>query len=322
MSQDESPKWIFTRPIALIGIDVFSERVIWAADGGFNQSPGVVVRTNDGGRHWAEVTPPHGEDLVFRTIKVFDPDRVVVQTSSTGRGSRIFRTVDGGRNWRQVFINDDHVLAETLFAGMAFFNDRHGLAVAESINGSFPVIVTADNGEHWAAVREGISGALDGEGMFATGTSLVTTDEETAFFGTVGSDQPHSRIFRTVDRGRHWTAVETPIPGEIGIRSIAFWDRRHALAVGGNPSGEGVAITTSDAGRTWQSAGSPTGPRNCVHWISESSAVAVGVGGSDFTADGGQTWTRFDDATLLGIDGVGSAIWAVGASGAVARLKV
>jgi photosystem II stability/assembly factor-like uncharacterized protein len=171
--------------------------------------------------------------------------------------------------------------------------------------------------------------ALDGEFGRATGSSLQTAGKRHAWFGTTtksaGTD---SRVFRTADGGRTWEVSYVPVFGgdEGGVRSLAFWDKRRGIAVGGQVGPDtGQAATTADGGRTWTAAGSPTGVRNGVVCLPgrRKSAVTVGPNGSDLTTDRGRTWRHFDDVYLLGADCARKAgCWAVGVGGVAARLKL
>jgi photosystem II stability/assembly factor-like uncharacterized protein len=330
----EPVRWKFTETDtenALINVDVLDGKVIWASGGGLPAGPaGTVVRTIDGGKQWHDVTPPCGASEILRPIKVFDADRAVLMATVENGGPKIYRTVDGGQEWITVFVNEDPALADSVYGGLGFFDERHGIAIGDSVDGSFPKITTADNGETWTG-PEWIPGALPGqrpeenEGISATGTALVTLGRRKVLFGTVAVGHPQARVFSSDDRGATWTAVDTPIPGDVGVRSLSFRNHRHALAVSGrlgSDPAEGFAARTSDGGHTWEAAGPPTGIRNSVQWISRRAAVAVGLDGSDLTMDEGQTWTRFDEATLLGVDRAGSACWAVGVGGMAARLKM
>ena len=315
---------------ALFNVDVVDQEVIWAAGGGLVGDPvtdGSVVRTADGGQTWLDVTPPEGASQLFRDVEAVDAQRALVLAVGDGPASRIYRTVDGGEPWTVVFTNrDDHVL----YSGMAFFGDRRGLVVGDSVAGSFPILRTVDGGESWESVSwDGMPPALEGEGVFATGTSIVTVGEHDAWFGTTAAG--HSpRVFHTVDGGATWTVADTPIPPSPdprdGLRSLSFRDRRHGLAVSGTPpsggnEGVGFAARTSDGGATWDLVGATNGFRNGVVWISGQTAVAVGKSGSDVSTDQGDTWTRFDDFFLLGVDCSSAHVcWAVGDEGQAARL--
>ena len=48
---------------------------------------------------------------------------------------------------------------------------------------------------------------------------------------------PATGVFRSTDRGRHWTVHQTPIRagnGTAGVFSLAFWDADHGVASGGD----------------------------------------------------------------------------------------
>ena len=78
-----------------------------------------------------------------------------------------------------------------------------------------------------------------------------------------------------------------------------------------------------DGGRTWRtSAVVPGEYRSGAAWVAGSTALAVGPTGSEFTSDGGRTWTLFDtgsfDAVACATHG---ACWASGEQGRVAGLQ-
>jgi hypothetical protein len=62
---------------SLVGVSVANPQVVWAS-GSLDvfldepPSPGVVLRTVDGGQSWQDVTPPGGEELHFHDIEAFD----------------------------------------------------------------------------------------------------------------------------------------------------------------------------------------------------------------------------------------------------------
>ena len=79
---------------------------------------------------------------------------------------------------------------------------------------------------------------------------------------------------------------------------------------------------TRDGGATWRPGGDLSGYRSGVDWIARSftDLVAVGPTGSDFSTDGGRTWTPFDTAPYDAVDCVPTTCWASGPAGAVAKL--
>jgi photosystem II stability/assembly factor-like uncharacterized protein len=320
----------------LRGLAAVSARVAWASG-----TEGTVLRTVDAGRTWRRVGPAGTTDLQFRDIEAFDADHAVALSIGAGDLSRVYVTGDGGRTWAETFRNDDPA---AFYDCMAFFDRRHGLALSDPVGGKFRILSTADGGRHWRVLPpEGMPAALDGEFAFAaSGTCLVTarsddraagSDDRAAWFATGGGAA--ARVFRSTDRGATWAAVATPVPSgpTAGIYSLAFRDRRHGLAVGGDfttpttaPNG---AATSQDGGVTWIAAKTVPGEyRSGVAWLpaTDRAALAVGPTGSDISYDAGRTWVRFDTGSFdaVACAGRGSwdgGCWASGEHGRVARLR-
>jgi photosystem II stability/assembly factor-like uncharacterized protein len=227
--------------------------------------------------------------------------------------------------WAASFQNDDPA---AFYDCITFLDRRHGLALSDPVGGKFRILATADGGRTWRVrPTAGMPDALTGEFAFAaSGTCLVSAGGK-AFFATGGGAT--SRVFSSGDGGRTWSVTDTPIPSgpSAGIYSLAFRDRTHGIAVGG----DFAAPTTAPAGaaylrgHTWTVARTVPGEyRSGATWVSRhgSWALAVGPTGSDLSRDGGRTWQRFDtgtfDAVLCAPDG---SCWASGDQGRVAKLR-
>lgn len=221
-----------------------------------------------------------------------------------------------------MFENQD---PEAFYDGIAFFDPHGGIALSDPVAGKFRILATGDGGRTWqVASAGGMPPALDNEFGRATGTSLVTKGPHDAWFGTQ-PEGPNSRVFHTRDGGHTWSVATTPIPGDpqFGIASLAFWDTQHGLALGGgdpsHPENPSVVAATADGGTTWSQVGSPAGFRPNMASVGDT-AVAVGLTGSDFSADGGYTWDLFDHTDLRGVSCTNLNCWAVGKHGVAAEL--
>jgi hypothetical protein len=136
-------------------------------------------------------------------------------------------------------------------------------------------------------------------------------------------------VFRSVDRGYDWEVFDTPMikgtPGS-GIFSIAMRDARNGVIVGGNyekpdETKDNLAFT-NDGGMTWTISTGLSGYRSAVTYIDAKTLIAVGTNGTDLSRDGGKTWTKAGSENLNAVQARGKrAVWAVGPSGMVARLK-
>ncbi|MFB7499260.1 WD40/YVTN/BNR-like repeat-containing protein [Streptomyces sp. NPDC056161] len=306
------------------GLSAVDRRTAWLAGTG-----GTVLRTSDGGASWRNVSPPGAADLEIRDVEAFDARRAVVLAIGEGEASRVYRTDDGGATWTESFRNTD---PKSFYDCLAFFDRRHGLAMSDPVDGRFRILSTSDGGRSWRVLpAAGMPPALDGEaGFAASGQCLVTSGPADVWLATGGGAQ--ARVLHSADRGLTWTATGTPLPAgdpARGVFALAFRDRTHGLAVGGDyrqdrPSPR-AAAGTSDAGRTWRPAATaPPAYRSGVAWLphSRTAALAVGPTGTDLTTDAGRTWRTIDAGSYDTVTCTPDlSCWAAGEQGRVARLE-
>ncbi|MGW1536033.1 WD40/YVTN/BNR-like repeat-containing protein [Streptomyces aureus] len=306
------------------GLSAVSRDTAWVAG-----SKGTVLRTVDGGAHWRNVSPPGAGDLEFRDVEAFDARRAVVLAIGEGEASRVYRTEDGGSTWTESFRNTD---ARAFYDCLTFLDRRHGLAVSDPVDGRFRILSTSDGGRSWKVLpADGMPAAQDGEaGFAASGQCLVGAGPRDVWLATGGGAT--ARVLHSADRGLTWTAADTPVPAgdpARGVFALAFRDRAHGLAVGGDyradQASPQAAATTPDGGRTWTAADRPPPAyRSGVTWLphSRGSALAVGPTGTDLTTDGGRTWRGLDTGSFDTVDCTPDlGCWAAGEKGRIARLE-
>lgn len=315
---------------AFRGLSAPSASIIWASG-----TRGTVVRSTDGGATWQVRAVSGAEKLDFRGIRAFDADTAVVISSGNAEtgGTCIYRTTDGGATWQLAYQSK---VPGTFFDAVAFWDRRHGIVLSDSIAGHLPLFATDDGGATWRQIPpEGVPAALPGEGAFAaSNSSFATYGSKDIWLATT-----KGRIFRSKDRGRHWTVTDTPVrpPNDSsGLFSIAFRDAKHGIAVGGdyNKPGESPVpnvIVTDDGGKTWRT-GQPTDPSGLflsavVYQPAPKGArangpptiLAAGPLGAVISVAGGP-WTRESSKNfnVLAFPAPGAA-WAAGPRGFVAR---
>jgi photosystem II stability/assembly factor-like uncharacterized protein len=319
------PVWTLTdtgTDVRLRGLAAVSRSAAWAAG-----SKGTVLRTSDGGRHWRDVSPPGATDLEFRDIEAFDARRAVALAIGEGEASRVLRTDDGGATWTESFRNTD---ARAFFDCLTFFDSRHGLAMSDPVDGKFRILSTSDGGRNWKVLpTAGMPAAQSGEaGFAASGQCLVSSGPKDVWLATGGAAT--ARVLHSRDRGLTWTATESTIPAgdpARGVFGLAFRDRTHGIAVGGDyradQASPDASAVTGNGGRNWHhSATPPAAYRSGVAWLphSRSRALAVGPGGTDLTRDGGLTWSTLDTGSYDTVDCTADGgCWASGEKGRVAR---
>ncbi|MGI5379603.1 WD40/YVTN/BNR-like repeat-containing protein [Streptomyces sp. CA-251387] len=306
------------------GLAAVSRDTAWLAG-----TQGTVLRTTDGGATWRNVSPPGAGELQFRDVEAFDARRAVVLAIGEGEASRVYRTDDGGATWTESFRNTD---ARAFYDCMTFFDRRHGLAMSDPVDGRFRILSTSDGGRSWKVLPSaGMPAALEGEaGFAASGQCLVSSGPKDVWLATGGAAR--ARVLHSRDRGLTWTAADTPIPAgdpARGVFALAFRDRTHGLAVGGDyrpdQTSPQAAAHTGDGGAGWQPAATPvTAYRSGVAWLphSRTTALAVGPTGTDLTTDGGRTWRTVDTGSYDTVDCPADlGCWAAGEKGRVARLE-
>ncbi|WP_240677461.1 DUF6528 family protein [Actinacidiphila soli] len=244
--------------------------------------------------------------------------KLAVHSRVTFKG--VLRTEDGGVTWTETFRNTD---PKAFYDCVTFFDDKHGLAVSDPVDGKYRMLSTRDGGLSWAVLpSDGMPAALDGEASFAaSGQCLVGSGGHDVWLATGGGAT--ARVLHSGDRGLTWTAAGTTVPAgdsAKGVFALAFRDGWHGIAVGGDyradQASPDAAAVSRDGGATWTaSAQPPPAYRSGVSWLpyAPSSAVAVGPTGSDLSTDGGRTWRTFDtgsyDTVRCAADG---GCWASG----------
>jgi photosystem II stability/assembly factor-like uncharacterized protein len=184
---------------------------------------GLVLYTKDGGESWEKLGRPTRYELDrVQFINV----SVGYAASGTEWGCEIFRTTDGGRNWRKSYeaSRSGHVFHLAVLSekiAIAAINDDH-------------LIRTDDGGTTWKPVESKLTGAASVV-FTSTGTGWVV--------GRKGS------FYLSTDQGKTWKRPEN-LPGYVLDHdwiSIDFVDDERGIAVGN----DGLVIFTHDGGRTW-----------------------------------------------------------------------
>jgi photosystem II stability/assembly factor-like uncharacterized protein len=322
LSQDSGTR---NRLQALSPVDA---RVAWASGVG-----GTYAVTTDGGATWRARVVPGAEDLEFRDVHAASDRVAYLLAAGEGDRSRIYRTTDGGETWALLFQNRDPKRFCDCFA---FLGPSRAVTMADSIDGRFPVIATAD-GETWTEIGDRLPPALPGEAAFAASGTCAAAHGDRAWIATGGAAR--ARVLATRDGGATWTAHDLGlVAGEgAGAFSIAFRDPSHGVLGGGSLATPKEPSSTfsrsSDGGQTWRPAARPPFP-GAIYGVSyaidagdgasPAVVVATGPGGSAWSPDEGDTWFALPGAT--GFWAVAFADsrtgWLVGTDGRVLKIEL
>jgi photosystem II stability/assembly factor-like uncharacterized protein len=78
----------------LLGLSIVNGNVVWVSGVG-----GTFVRTTDGGETWQGGTVAGAEKLDFREVYAIDGETAYLLSIGKGNESRIYKTMDAGKNW-------------------------------------------------------------------------------------------------------------------------------------------------------------------------------------------------------------------------------
>ena len=272
---------------SLRGILSVDGKIAWASG-----NEGTVLRTLDGGAHWAKCTiPPEAEALDFRGVQAYDANAAIVMSSGPGDKSRLYKTTDGCKTWKLIFKNPDSPdgFFDSFFADWtpgseAGTQSWSGSLLGDPVKGTFMIFDTPDSGVTWVA-RKNADLALNGVDLaaFAASNSLFPANQNgahiTHVFASGGKGGATLWIEKTPGIAvgmasqssltlSHWTRVKLPLAGgndSSGIFSIARREEsvpiRDRIAVE-----ETLMAVGGDYQKPNESTGTAAWSTDRVHW--------------------------------------------------------
>ncbi len=319
--QIEIIEQIIPKKASFRGLSVVDEKVVWASG-----SEGTVLRTINGGETWLDVSVPGADSIQFRDIEAFNADTAIVMGIASP--AKFYRTIDGGKTWKEIYSNNH---PQIFFDAMGFWDDQNGIAFSDAVDGHLVIITTDNGGQSWKEIDyTNLPSSPEGEGGFAaSGTCLATYGESTVWIG-LGS--PASRVFKSEDRGKTWTVVETSMKrpnstAGAGIFSLAFTSDQYGIAVGGNYEADKDnslnAAITQDGGNTWQiiEKHQPNGYRSAVAYIPFTQWwIAVGTSGVDVSKNNGKKWSIVSTEGYHAVNFGSRSVGWLGGNGKIAKI--
>jgi photosystem II stability/assembly factor-like uncharacterized protein len=302
----ESPS--FTR------IEMLNELDGWAV------TEAEIVRTNDGGLTWYNLTPPETEGTGFGVDTfILDVENAWVQKpdfENFPNGGFLTRTTDGGLTWTEFSVPFSR-------GDISFTDGDNGWALADlgvgAGSNAVAVYRTTTGGAAWERMyTNDPNDAESGDSLPLGGikSDLVPLDRDTAWVtGTVYAPG-QVYLHRTDDGGRTWTPVTVQLPEsarnyELGIEDeqMKFISETHgyfALRMSGE-STQTVVYVTEDAGNTWTPMPAVIEGAGPSTFLSEQEAVLYNGEQFYVTRDGARTWSMISpdivfDESFVGME--------------------
>lgn len=289
--------------ISPLSMSLVSNQVIWLRV--FENNTMKWCRSEDGGINWQIGSFNLGsQNLIVGQIESVSASKAYITAFSTSNSPAIggvWVTEDGGQNWTKQI---------TAFASSAspfpnfihFFDENNGVVMGDSQNGNdFEIYITTNGGQNWILVDgNNIPNISSDEYGY---TDLYEARGNSLWFGT-----NKGRIFKSDDRGQHWSAHQSPIENfdnpETGGR-FAFKNSLDGLLATRNSN----LWETHDGGQTWSILTNGMTTDRCYNegivYVPNTNNAYYGYGeifstperSSTYTLDGGNSWANLNNET-------------------------
>jgi photosystem II stability/assembly factor-like uncharacterized protein len=242
---------------SIINIEMMDEVYGWAV------TEQNIIRTNDGGVTWYNVTPPDLTEAGYSVFTEFlDVDHAWIQVldpNNYPNGGTLHFTSDGGLSWTSV---------ETPFSAgdIEFVDADNGWMLADLGVGAGSMAVsifhTSDGGQTWSRVYTNdpnLENAGDSLPLGGIKVLLTPRDERIAWVGGVIYAPGVVYLFRTDDGGLTWSEVDLPLPeeaanAELAVERLQFISETQGVLVlhMTSKTPRTLVYLTEDGGDTWQ----------------------------------------------------------------------
>jgi photosystem II stability/assembly factor-like uncharacterized protein len=272
-----------------------------------------IVRTNDGGITWYNVTPP---DLTETgsTVETFilDNQHAWVQKpdfNNFPNNGLLYHTTDGGLTW---------TISSTPFSGgdLSFIDVNNGWMLADlgvgAGSNAIAVFQTRDGGATWTQTYTNDPNLPDAGDSLPLGgikSDLTPLNMQTAWVSGVTYASGTVYLFRTDDGGHTWTPVTLELPAgaenfELGIdkdqmQFVSATDGFLAVRMSGEATQTAVYIT-NDTGNTWTLTPTLIPNAGASEFLSAQEGIIYNGEQFYITHDAARTWSTVSPNIVFG----------------------
>ncbi|RME87770.1 MAG: hypothetical protein D6770_08570 [Anaerolineae bacterium] len=301
---------------SLTAFHMLDERNGWGLDDNH------VLRTEDGGETWYDVTMPEAPELGYAAASFFLDAKTAWVLAGGGGGptanGTLYRTLDGGLTWSSFTVPFG-------FGALYFLDANNGWAIADLgvAAGSQAVSIyrTTDGGATWTQTYTNdpnLAGAGESLPLGGLKSRLVARDMQTAWVGGVIYASGTIYLYQTHDGGYTWSQSPLAPPAEMAESQfqtdgpiLVSAQEAFLPVIAFEQMSQMLIYRSHDGGETWELT--PTRIPNGGSADFFSPAEGVLWNGEQFylTTDGAQTWSAvtpniFFGDTFIGMDFVNS----------------
>ena len=272
-----------------------------------------IVRTNDGGITWYNVTPP---DLTETgsTVETFilDKEHAWVQKpdfNNFPNNGLLYHTTDGGLTW---------TISSTPFSGgdLSYIDVNNGWMLADlgvgAGSNAVAVFQTSDGGATWTQTYTNDPNLPDAGDSLPLGgikSDLVPLNMQTAWVSGVTYAPGTVYLFRSDDGGHNWSLVNPELPVgaenfELGVDrdQMKFFSAKDGFLVVrmSGDSTQTAVYTTNDAGNTWTLTPTLIPNAGASEFLSAEEAIIYNGEQFYVTRDAARTWSTVSPNIVFG----------------------
>ena len=291
----------------LISLDMLNELDGWGV------SERNIVRTNDGGITWYNVTPPEIDETGFSVdLFALDADHAWMQIpdfESYPNSGSLYRTSDGGLTWKDSAVPFSR-------GDIYFLNENNGWVLADlgvgAGSNAVAVLQTTDGSATWKQSYTNDPNQANAQDSLPLGgikSDIVPLDMKTAWVSGVIYAPGEVYLFRTEDGGRNWSPVVLPLPVgaqdfELGIdrgqmKFVSGRDAFLALRMSGESTQTAIYVT-HDSGDTWSLTPTIIDGAGETDFLSSEEAILYDGEQFHVTRDAARTWVAVDPDIAFG----------------------
>jgi photosystem II stability/assembly factor-like uncharacterized protein len=210
-----------------------------------------AVHTSDGGSTWQFDSIPAPGDPIISSIFAVDANTCYYTFTDYGLGGSIWKTSDGGATWANKTVN--HFNEPGAFANFyCAFSASEGVALGDPTLGYFELLRTTNGGDTWSRVDSSLIPSVFPGEMGAT--HVFSSVGDIIWFASLIGDVNgtySSRVFKSVDRGQHWT-VSPIVADNLSWAALQFSSPMNGVLYDGGYNGPiHKFYRTADGGSTW-----------------------------------------------------------------------